>query len=73
MLFDPAKSAEPPIKVLFSLVSATKTFSEDFRVAKLFNSFTAFCFSTFKTFVKLFLNILSIELFLFLYILFHLF
>ena len=65
VLLDPAKSADPPIKVLFSLVSAFKTNSEDFRVAKLLFSFNEICFSIFKDLEKLFFNILSIVNFFF--------
>jgi len=66
VLFDPAKSAEPPIKVLFSLVNVLRVNSEDFLVAKLFSCLRAFFFSDFKTFVKLFLSALSIFFFFFL-------
>jgi len=45
---DPAKSAEPPIKVLFSLVRAIRVNSEAFREAKLLFSLIEFCFSAFK-------------------------
>ena len=64
MLFDPAKSAEPPIKVLFSLVSALRVNSEDFLEAKLFISLIEFCFSFFKTLVKLFLKLYLLFFFL---------
>ena len=66
MLLDPAKSAEPPIRVLFFLVSALRVNSEAFLEAKLLSSFIAISFSFFKTLVKLFLNILSIFFFSFL-------
>ena len=56
MLLDPAKSAEPPIKVLFSLVSAFKVNSEALREAKLLFSLIEFCFSDFKALEKLFLK-----------------
>ena len=66
MLFDPAKSAEPPIKLLATLVNAFKVSSEDFLVAKLFNSLIVFCFSSFKIFEKLFFSKLFIFTFFFL-------
>ena len=66
MLFDPAKSAEPPIKLLLTLVNAFKVSSEDFLVAKLFNSLIVFCFSVCKTFEKLFFSKLFIFTFFFL-------
>ena len=66
MLFDPAKSAEPPIRLLATLVNAFKVSSEDFLVAKLFNSLIVFCFSVFKIFVKLFFSKLLIITFFFL-------
>jgi hypothetical protein len=66
VLFDPAKSAEPPIKLLATLVNAFKVSSDDFLVAKLFNSLIAFCFSVCKIFVKLFLSKLFIFAFFFL-------
>ena len=65
MLFDPAKSAEPPIKLLATLVNAFKVSSEDFLVAKLLSSLIVFCFSVFKIFVKLFFSKLFILLFSF--------
>ena len=49
MLFEPAKSAEPPIKLLSTLVNALKVSSEDFLVAKLFNSLIVFCFSVIRS------------------------
>ena len=52
VLFDPAKSAEPPIKLLATLVNAFKVSSEDFLVAKLLNSLIVFCFSVCKIFVN---------------------
>ena len=58
MLLDPAKSAEPPIKVLFSLVSAFKVSSEALREARLLFSLIEFCFSDFKALEKLFLKTL---------------
>jgi len=54
-----AKSADPPIRVLFSLVSAINVNSEDFLVAKLLISFAEFCFSDFKALEKLFFKTLS--------------
>ena len=66
MLLDPAKSADPPIRVLFSLVNALRVNSEDFLEAKLLSSFIEISFSFFKTLVKLFFNILSIFFFSFL-------
>ena len=63
MLLDPAKSAEPPIKVLFSLVSAFKVNSEALREARLWFSLREFCFSDFKALEKLFLNTLSTKFF----------
>ena len=65
MLFDPAKSAEPPIKVLFSLVSAFNISSEDFRVAKLLISLTEIFFSDSIDLEKLFFNTLSMLCFVF--------
>ena len=65
MLLDPAKSAEPPIKVLFSLVSAFKVNSEALREARLLFSLIEFCFSDFKALEKLFLKTLSITFFFF--------
>jgi hypothetical protein len=66
VLLDPAKSAEPPIKVLFSFVRELRTNSEDFLVAKLFISLIASCFSNFITFEKLFFKTLFIIFFFFL-------
>jgi hypothetical protein len=66
VLFDPAKSAEPPIKLLGTLVNAFKVSSEDFLVAKLFISLIVFCFSVCKIFVKLFFSKLLIIAFFFL-------
>jgi len=45
-LFDPAKSAEPPIKVFLSFNIADKNSSEDFLVAIVLKFFIAsfFCF-----------------------------
>ena len=60
VLLDPAKSAEPPTKVLFSLVSAFKVNSEDFLVAKLLISLIEFFFSESNILEKLFFNILFI-------------
>ena len=66
VLFDPAKSADPPIKVLFSLVSAFNINSEDFLVAKFLISLTEFFFSDLKALEKLFFNTLSKFFFFFL-------
>jgi len=65
-LFDPARSAEPPIKLLLTRVNAFSVSSEDFLVAKLFSSFVALCFSVFKILLKLFFNNLLIITFFFL-------
>ena len=54
MLLDPAKSAEPPMRLLFELVNAFKVNSEHFLVAKLLGSLTASFFSEFKAFLMLF-------------------
>ena len=59
VLLDPAKSAEPPINVLFSLVSALRVNSEALREARLLFSLIEFCFSDFKALEKLFLKTLS--------------
>ena len=66
MLFEPAKSAEPPIKLLATLVNAFKVSSEDFLVAKLLSSLIAFCFSVLIIFVKLFFSKSFIMTFFFL-------
>ena len=47
-IVDPAKSAEPPIKVLLSLVNALRVSSEDFLVAKLLSSLIAIFFHFLK-------------------------
>ena len=72
VLFDPAKSADPPIKVLVFLVKVLSTNSEDFLVAKLFKSLAAFFFSIFIDLAISFNNSLLILILLFDYILFHL-
>ena len=63
MLLDPAKSAEPPINVLFSFVRALRVNSEAFLEARLLFSLREFCFSYFKTLEKLFLKTLSAKFF----------
>ena len=63
MLLDPAKSAEPPINVLFSVVRALRVNSDAFREARLLFSLSEFCFSYFKALEKLFLKTLSINFF----------
>ena len=63
VLFDPVKSAEPPIKVLESLTSELNVDSEDFLLAKLFISLTAFLFSILNELEKLFFKDLLISLF----------
>ena len=73
VLLDPAKSAEPPIRLLFELVNALKVNSEHFLVAKLLGSLIASFFSEFKTFLKLFFLIRFNFLLCFLIILFHFF
>ena len=74
VLFDPARSAEPPIKVLFPFVSASSVSSEDFLVAKVLISFTEICFCFFRIFVKLFFkNLFMKKFFFFSSTLFHLF
>ena len=65
VLLDPAKSAEPPINVLFSLVSALSVSSEALREAKFLFSLTEFSFSDFKALEKLFLKTLSTTSFFF--------
>ena len=59
MLLDPAKSAEPPINVLFSFVRELRVNSEALREARLLFSLMEFCFSYFKALEKLFLKTLS--------------
>ena len=56
VLFDPARSADPPIKVLLSFVIEFKISSELFLVAKLLISLTAFFFSDLIALLKLFLS-----------------
>ena len=51
-----AKSAEPPINVLFSFVRALRVNSEAFLEARLLFSLREFCFSFFKALEKLFLK-----------------
>ncbi len=63
MLLDPAKSAEPPINVLFSFVRALRVNSEAFLEARLLFSLIEFCFSFFKALEKLFLKTLSTKFF----------
>jgi hypothetical protein len=63
VLLDPAKSAEPPINVLFSFVRALRVNSEAFLEARLLLSLREFCFSFFKALEKLFLKTLSIKFF----------
>jgi hypothetical protein len=62
-LLDPAKSAEPPINVLFSLVRALRVNSEAFREAILLFSTRELRFSCFKVLEKLFLKTLSTKFF----------
>ena len=60
VLLDPAKSAEPPIKVLFSLERALRVSSEALREARLWFSLTEFMlFRSSKALEKLFLKTLS--------------
>jgi len=63
VLLDPAKSAEPPINVLFSFVRALRVSSEAFLEARLLFSLREFCFSLFKVLEKLFLKTLSTKFF----------
>ena len=63
MLLDPAKSAEPPINVLFSFVRELRVNSEAFLEARLLFSLIEFCFSSFKALEKLFLKTLSTKFF----------
>ena len=63
MLLDPARSAEPPINVLFSFVRALRVSSEAFLEARLLFSLREFCFSFFKALEKLFLKTLSTKFF----------
>ena len=73
MLLDPAKSAEPPMRLLFELVNAFKVNSEHFLVAKLLGSLIASFFSEFKIFLKLLFLIKFNFLLCFLINLFHFF
>jgi hypothetical protein len=63
VLLDPAKSAEPPINILFSFVRALRVNSEDFLEARLLFSLRDFCFSFLKALEKLFLKTLSTKFF----------
>ena len=73
MLLDPAKSAEPPIKVLFFFIKAFNVSSDAFLVAKSLNSLSDIFFCSFRTFLKSFFKILFIFFLFFLKTLFHLF
>ena len=66
MLFDPARSADPPISVLLFLTRELIIDSEDFLEARLFSSFNATFFSFANDFKKSFLKILFILVFFFL-------
>ena len=65
MLFDPAKSADPPIKTFSFLVNAVNVSSEAFLEAIPLRSFTASIFSFFSAFKKLFFKIFLIIIFFF--------
>ena len=66
VLFDPARSADPPMSVLFFLNSELIIASDDFLEAKLLFSFTASFFSLLIAFLKIFLKKLFILILFFL-------
>ena len=66
MLFDPARSADPPISVLFFLKRELIIASEDFLVARLLFSFTVIFFSSTIKLLKLFFKALFILILFFL-------
>ena len=63
VLFEPAKSADPPINVLVFLKIALKTNSDDFLVAKILLSLVALIFSSLIDLEKLFFDIFFIIFF----------
>ena len=60
VLFDPARSADPPIIIFFFSFNAVRIFSEDFLVANVSKFLIAFCFSFLKISEKFIEKILSI-------------
>ena len=63
MLFEPDRSAEPPIILLFVSVKIVNTFSEDFLVAVVSGFLIIFCFSVSKFFLNSLEKVFSIRFF----------
>ena len=66
VLFEPVRSAEPPIRVVFFSAKAVKIFSEDFLVAIVSELLIIFCFSVSRVFLNSFEKNFSTNLFFFL-------
>jgi hypothetical protein len=66
VLFDPARSADPPISILLFLTRELIIDSEDFLEARILYSFKAIFFSFKADLIKSFLKNLFILLFFFL-------